>query len=130
MITDPEKLADLIGRNDKQVRRVIASIKRNPWLAKAGCRLLEEIARKKGIDLVNPPAFRTPERYELPVNSIYFGHTENNDAVSLKCKDGHLLAVGVTGSGKTTLLTRIIEECLKRGDYVNVFDYFGGVYEY
>jgi hypothetical protein len=125
-----EELADLIGKSDpkvgRKVRRLVENAKLFPESADSALRLLQVMAKQKGIDLSNEPVFSVPD--ELPREGRELGTVLRADkpvgayihaATELPGNQG---VFGVTGCGKSSLVGLQCERWIQDGLCVIIFD--------
>lgn len=125
-----EELADLVGKSDpkvgRKVRRLVENAKLFPESADSALRLLQVMAKQKGIDLSNEPVFSVPD--ELPREGRELGTVLRGDkpvgayihaATELPGNQG---VFGVTGCGKSSLVGLQCERWIHDGLCVIIFD--------
>jgi hypothetical protein len=121
-----QELADLLGRSDPKVRRLVENARLFPESADSALRLLQVMAKQKGIDLSNEPVFSVPD--ELPRRGTELGTVLRGDkpvgaymhaATELPGNQG---VFGVTGCGKSSLVGLQSERWIQDGLSVIIFD--------
>jgi hypothetical protein len=121
-----EELADLLGRSDPRVRRLVENARRFPDSRDSALRILQAMCSRKGVDLADEHIFGVPD--ELPETGTELGNVLRGDnpvgpyTYSRTELPGNLGVLGGAGTGKSSIVGLLSESWIVNGLSVVVMD--------
>lgn len=121
-----EELAELAGRDDPEVQKIVENANRYPAFRESCERILLAKCRRRGVNLGKKPVFDIPE--ELPESGLELGQVMlgDNPAGTYRHPDtllpGNQGVFGASGSGKTSVVRHQCERWIENGMCVIIFD--------
>jgi len=121
-----EELAELAGRDDKEVQKLVENAYRYPEFRESAEQILIARCRRKGINLGKEPVFDVPE--DLPEDGKELGEVLLGDTPAGIYRHPNILlpgnqgVFGASGSGKSSIVGLQCEGWIEDGLCVVIFD--------
>jgi len=121
-----EHLADLLGKDNPRVDRLVEHAKQFPKYREHSYRSLQVMLKKKGLSLAMEPVFQIPT--DLPAKGRILGDVVQGDTVQGVCRypfselPGNVGIFGGSGTGKSSLAGHLCEGWFEEAPAVIILD--------